>query len=46
MEYQSDICRALDLSLDITKLSGLGIKTPSLEESLVMMRESNLGSLE
>ena len=45
-EYQSDICRALDLSLDTTKLSGLGIKTPSLEESLVMMRESNLGSLE
>jgi dTDP-4-dehydrorhamnose reductase len=46
MEYQSDICRALDLSLDTTKLSGLGIKTPSLEESLVMMRETNLGSLE
>jgi dTDP-4-dehydrorhamnose reductase len=45
-EYQSDICRALDLSLDTTKLSGLGIKTPFLEESLVMMRESNLGSLE
>lgn len=45
-EYQSDICRALDLSLDTTKLSGLGINTPSLEESLVMMRESNLGSLE
>jgi dTDP-4-dehydrorhamnose reductase len=45
-EYQSDIYRALDLSLDTTKLSGLGINSPSMEESLVMMRESNLGSLE
>jgi dTDP-4-dehydrorhamnose reductase len=45
-DYQSDITRALDLSLGTIKLSGLGIKTPSLEESLVMMRESNLGRLE
>ena len=44
-EYKSGIDRALDLSLDTSKLSRLGIKIPSIEQRLVMMRESNVGSL-
>jgi dTDP-4-dehydrorhamnose reductase len=44
-EYKSEIDRALDLSLDTSKLSRLGIEIPSIEQSLVMMREANVGSL-
>ena len=44
-EYKSEIDRALDLSLDTSKLSRLGIEIPSIEQSLVMMHEANVGSL-
>ena len=44
-EYKSEIDRALDLSLDTSKLSRLGIEIPSIEQSLVMMRQANVGSL-
>lgn len=44
-DYKSEIDRALDLSLDTSKLSSLGIEVPSIKQSLVMMRESNIGSL-
>ena len=45
IEYKSEIDRALDLSLDTSKLSRLGIEIPSIEQSLVMMREAKVGSL-
>lgn len=43
-EYNSEIERALDLSLDTSKLSSLGINIPSIEQSLVKMRQANVGS--
>jgi dTDP-4-dehydrorhamnose reductase len=41
--YHSDVNRALDLSLDTSKLTDLGISFHSLEQCLVMLRESSLG---
>jgi dTDP-4-dehydrorhamnose reductase len=41
--YHSDVNRALDLSLDTSKLTDMGIRFHSLEQSLVMLRESNIG---
>jgi dTDP-4-dehydrorhamnose reductase len=42
-DYHSDVNRALDLSLDSSKLTDLGISFHSLEQSLVMLRESSIG---
>jgi dTDP-4-dehydrorhamnose reductase len=41
-EYHSKVNRSLDLSLDTSKLSGLGIDFHTLEQSLVMLRESSV----
>jgi dTDP-4-dehydrorhamnose reductase len=41
--YHSDVNRALDLSLDTSKLTGMGISFHSLEQCLVMLRESSIG---
>ena len=39
-DYESEIDRALDLSLDTSKLLSLGIEVPSLSESLIRMRNT------
>ena len=41
--YHSEVNRALDLSLDTSKLTDLGISFHSLEQSLVMLRKSSSG---
>ena len=42
-DYHSKINRSLDLSLDTSKLTDLGIRFHTLEQSLVMLRESSVG---
>jgi dTDP-4-dehydrorhamnose reductase len=42
-DYQSKVRRSLDLSLDTSKLTNLGISFHTLEQSLVMLRESSVG---
>jgi dTDP-4-dehydrorhamnose reductase len=42
-DYDSKVNRPLDLSLDTSKLTNLGISFHTLEQSLVMLRESSVG---
>jgi dTDP-4-dehydrorhamnose reductase len=42
-DYHSRVNRSLDLSLDTSKLTNLGISFQTLEQSLVMLRESSVG---
>jgi dTDP-4-dehydrorhamnose reductase len=41
--YDSKVNRSLDLSLDTSKLTNLGISFNTLEQSLVMLRKSSVG---
>jgi len=41
--YHSEVNRALDLSLDTSKLTDLGISFHTLEQCLAMLRESSVG---
>jgi dTDP-4-dehydrorhamnose reductase len=42
-DYDSKVKRSLDLSLDTSKLTNLGISFHTLEQSLVMLRKSSVG---